>query len=1108
MIKWFAKHPIAPNLLMVSIFMLALVMIPNLQKATFPDIPERSVSISVSWQGTSATEIEDAICKPLEQNLESIENIESYSCTASEDSASSRVTMNWGANYDDFYEDVKSAVDQTSFPSSSDTPKVTKYQSGFQTTVAILAVTGIDNLMDLKDYTEDLKNQIVALNGVSSVTVSGFDDIEFLINLKPERIEALKLSVSDVASALQTQSVEQTLGQLKSINNSYSLKIQQRATDVAAFEDMIIMTLSDGAIIRLKDVADITQNFSEPKPKSLIDGKAAGFITIERTESQDIINVANTVYDFVERVQKTAPAGIKIDVVGDVSRMTRDRLNLVVHNGINGLFLAFFTLWLFFNIRYSFWITIGLPISFAGGLVLMLWFGQTINIMSLVGLLVAIGILMDDAIVVAENIQAQYLKGKSKSQAAIDGTLEVMPGVISSFFTTIMIALAVSFLQGEMGATLRVIPIAMIMVLIISLVEAFLILPAHLGHSLRDREEQEKVFIVDYITNFFGVFITIGALSVIIRGLLETAATKSLVTIVIVAAILGFIATLYGRKYRREHNSEHQKSQQPFIRRNFYKGFYFVRDHIVHKIAAASIKHKLITICVVVSFFLSGHFLLSWGIVRFTSFPAVEGSRIEARILYPSGFSQEAIEPGIQQLLNGFDKVKDDYKNQFPDAPELAESITVQYGVNRDSSDSGEHQATIGIDLNDIRSLSADEVAAIWRKETGSVADVLSLNILQNAPGPGGDDLAIRVFSKNDDSLLNASLALEEFLMGTNGIKSVIHDLRAGAPEWTMTFKPLALELGLSTSDISSQLRHALFGFKVDEIQVANDTVDAYIRYGGLDTRSVNLLENLLIKTSSGAKIPLTSLVSIEQSYSPTRISRRNGSRVNTVKASLDKTILLDTEAESIVRKQFINGIGKDFEDVSFGFGGRREDRMKTMSSMQSGFLLGLFGIYAILALQFRSWLQPLAVMLIIPMGYAGTLWGHFLLGLNFSTMSMIGVVLLSGVAVNDSILLVTFIKNRIREGYDLRQAASLAAKERYRAVFLTSLTTVAGVLPLLLETDIQAQIIKPLAVSIAFGLMSTTTMVLFLAPTLFVIIEEGKEYIQKLLKPKEREST
>lgn len=1099
MIKWFIRHPIAPNLLMFSIFVLAMAMVPRLQKATFPSIPDRTVSVSVSWQGSTASEIEDAICKPIEQELDSIDNIENYTCNASANSASLRATMDWGGNYSDFYEDVKSAVDQTSLPAEADTPKVSKASRGFQTTVAILAVTGIDNLQDLKNYTEDIKDQIVNLNEVSLATVSGFDDIEFLIQLIPEKLEALNLTVNDVASALQAQSVEQTLGELKSVNNSYTIKVEQRATNVSAFEDLIIMVLGDGAIIRLKDIADISQAFAEPKPKALVNMKAAGMITVERSDSQDILTVANAIYDFVDKIQVTAPEGVKVEVVGDISQMTRDRLNLVIHNGINGLLLAFFTLWLFFNIRYSFWITVGLPISFAGGLVLMLWFGQTINVMSLVGLLVAIGILMDDAIVVAENIQAQYLKGKSKMQAAIDGTLEVMPGVVSSFLTTIMIALAVSFLQGEMGVILRVIPIVMIMVLSVSLLEAFLILPAHLGHSLRDRTEKQAPFISDFLTNFCGIFITLSTVFILSKGIEETIKRYILLPIIAAATIFALLLTLYTRN-RYQKQAEHVKAQQPFIRRNFYRLFNYVRDNIVYKIAQFSIKHRLFTIVVAICFFLSGHFLLQWGGVRMTSFPSVKANAVEARILYPSGYSQEAIEPGIQQILTAFDKIEQDYQNQFPDAPPLLKSISIQYGVNRDSSDSGEHQATIGIDINGDREQTADEIALLWRQEIGTIPDILSLNVLQDAPGPGGDDLAIRIFSKDEDALLEASLALEGYLATINGVKGVVHDLRAGAPEWVMHLKPLALDLGLSASAISSQIRNSIFGYEIDEIQVGNDTVEANIRYGSLDTRSVNLLEDFLVKTSNGQKIPLTMLVDFEQTYSPTRISRRDGARVNTVRASLDKNIILDTEAEKNVRENFITPMAETYPNVRFSFGGRQEDRVRTMSSMKSGFLLGLFGIYAILALQFRSWLQPFVVMLIIPTGYAGTIWGHYLLGFNFSTMSMIGFVLLSGVAVNNSILLVTFIKNRINDGIALREAAATAAKERYRAVFLTSITTIAGVIPLLAESDIQAQVIQPLAISIAFGLMTTTAMVLFLAPTLYVMVEETKQKIQSWL--------
>ncbi len=1029
MIRWFARHPIAPNLLLLSIAAIAFYLIPNLQRATFPTMPDTNVSISISWQGATATEIEDGICKPLEQNLDTVDNIESYSCNASDASASARATMDWGADYNDFYENVKSAVDSTNFPLESETPRVSKSSSNMETAVGTIAISGIDDLLDLKEYTETLKDQLTALPGISKAEVSGFDNLEMIINLKPEKLKALNLTVSDVANSLTRQSVELSLGQLSSLSYDYNLKIENRAQTEAEFQDIIIMS-KNGTQIRLGDIADISQNFEEPKAKTLINGQNAGFISVSRSDSQDILDVANEVYRFIERAQKQAAEGIHIELISDMASITRDRLNLVIHNGIGGLILAFFVLWLFFNIRYSFWITIGLPISFAGGLVLMLWFGQTINIMTLVGLLVSIGILMDDAIVVSENIHAHYQQGKSKMDAAIDGTKEVLPGVISSFLTTIIIALTVSFLEGQMGTILRVIPLVMIMVLAISLIEAFWILPAHLAHSLRDKNKP-----------------------------------------------------------------------QPVVRQNFYKKLYGFRDEVVLKLAAKAIHHRSIILIVAITSFFSAFLMLSTGVVRSESFPSVEGNTVEARILYPTGLNREVTQGGIQQILKALHNLEEEYKESYPKAEPLIENIYVQYGVNRDTSDSGEHQATISVDLNEKRNMTADEISAQWRLHIPDIADIISFNILQNAPGPGGDDLAIRIISSDDEAMLQASQELEAYLYSLNGVKSVIHDLRSGTPEWKIKLKPLALELGLSAQDIASQIRANLFGFETDELQVNNDTIEVKLRLGKKAERHINLLENLTVKSPTAADIPLTALVSFEQSNSPNRITRRNGSRVNVLKASLDKDILLDTEAESKVRKEFIAKAQTEHSNVLFSFGGRREDRMRTMQSMKSGFLLGLFGIYAILALQFRSWLQPFVVMCIIPMGFVGTVFGHWLLGFNFSLMSMIGIILLSGVAVNDSILLVTFIRKKLKEGLELQQAAAQAAKERFRAVLLTSVTTIAGVTPLLLETDIQAQVIQPLAISIAFGLATTTLMVLFLAPVLFVSIEDVKITFYKLIK-------
>ncbi len=1028
MIRWFTKHPVAPNLLLMLIFALAIVYVPLVQRTTFPETPDRRINISVSWSNASTAEIVDAICKPIEQKLDGISDMDRYNCEAEEGVASLRAMMVWGGNYDDFYDDVESAVAQAKLPAEADTPTVTKAQSGMETFVANVTFTGFDNPEDLKAYTEEFEDNLKKRTSITETSLSGFSDLKYYVELKPEKLKALNLSVSEVAKMLSDQSIDASLGTLESTQLDYRLKIENRKTSLQDLQDTYLTSFADGGILTLGDIAHIYFGFENSDPKTLFNGALAATIAVSRTTSQDILNLADELYSYIDQAKKNLPKDVTIDITADASELTGNRLNMVIENGIMGLILAFLTLWLFFNLRFSFWIAIGLPLSFAGGIVLMYFYGEmTINLMSLAGLLIAIGILMDDAIVVAENIHSHHQMGKSKVDSAIDGALEVVPGVLSSFLTTIMIAFTISFLEGEMGIILAAVPLAIIFVLIISLIEAFLILPAHLSHSLRDKGKQ-----------------------------------------------------------------------QPKIRRLFYVKFNHIRDHIVYPMAKRSINFKWLSLLLLVIIFISGPAALTFKIVKRTNFPSVESNTIAARILYPSGTKFEITQQGVDHIVVKLNETIEQYQNQYPKAPELLENYTIRYGVNSDSRDSGDNQATVSVDLNEDRKITGAEFSELWAEAVGTMADVTALNILPSSFGPGGDSIGLRVMSDDEQAIIRASLALETYLQGIEGTRAVLHDLQAGAPEWKFILKPLALNLGLTASDIAIQVRSDIYGNVVDEFQIDDDTIEISLRYGDEAARNLNLLEDITIKLSSGENVPLQALVDFELSSSPTRIFRFSGDMINTVRTSVNEEIVLETEVENMVKNTIIPQIQQEEPDVSIRFGGRREDASQALSSMGQGALLGLFGIYIILALQFRSWLQPLSVMLVMPLGFTGAIWGHFLLGFNFSMPSILGAILMLGIAVNDSILLVTFIRRRLAQGDPLRQAAARASKERFRAVFLTSVTTVAGVLPLLLETDIQAQVIQPIAISIAFGLITTTLMVLFFVPVIYVTIEETKISAQK----------
>ncbi len=1029
MIRWFAQHPVASNLLLFSILALALVYTPKLQRTTLPDIPDYQVSINIIWDNASTDEIVDAICKPVEQKLEGIDNMRSFTCRAYESTASFMVTMDWNGNYNDFYDDVIAAVSAAKLPDDVRSPIINKVSGDLERFVASVSISGFDDPHSLKAYTEQIEEDLKRKTNITETSISGFSDLKYYIDLDPDKLRALNLSTQDIATMLSSQSIDNSLGTIEGMSFKYRLKIENRKTSITALENTLLTSFSDGGILTLGDIAHIYLDFEDAFPNVFFNNKPSASIAVFRTDSQDMLLLSQELYDYVDSLQENLPDGVNAVIIMDLSKLTKERLSMVTYNGIMGIILAFFILWLFFNLRYSLWIAAGLFLSFAGGLVLMHFAAMSINLMTLAGLLVVIGILMDDAVVVAENIHSHYALGKSKIDAAVDGTIEVAPGVFSSFLTTIMIAFTVSFLQGEAGVILVAVPISIILVLTVSLIEAFLILPTHLAHSLQEN-------------------------------------------------------TL----------------QQSKIRKIFYEKFNHIRDHMVYPIAKKLIQLRYYSLLILFVIFFSGPLILSVGIVKQESFPTIESNTVDARILHAAGTKRSTTIHSANQLLVSLEEAIASYKQQYPSAPPLLERYIVHLGYNEDSDDVGDHQATIYVDLNPNRKINSEQFSALWAEKTKPIADLASLNIMPNTLNLGGDSLFIRVISDDEEALIRASQMLESELQDIKGVSGIISDLRTGAPEWKFELTPLALNLGLTAGDIAHQIRSNVFGNITDELQVGGDSIEISLRYGGDNVRVLNLLEDIRIKTPSEQVVPLQSLVLFTRDFSPTKISRYNGSRVNRIKGSINKEIILDTEVKKILQNQIYPEILKQEPNVQFKAGGQAEDTSVALDSLIKGAFLGFFGIYVILVLQFRSWLQPISVMLIMPLGLTGSILGHLLLGFNFSMPSVLGIILMLGVAVNDSILLVIFIRRKLAQGKDLKEAAAAASKERFRAVFLTSVTTVAGVLPLLLETNIQAQIIQPIAISIAFGLMMTTTIVLFFIPTIYVIIEESTMMIRKKL--------
>jgi hydrophobic/amphiphilic exporter-1 (mainly G- bacteria), HAE1 family len=771
--------------------------------------------------------------------------------------------------------------------------------------------------------------------------------------------------------------------------------------------------------VRLGEIAAITEGYADVSGTITVDGKPAAVLDVRKTRAEDSLDTIDAINAFLAAERASAPPGLNYQIISDGASVIRERLTLVLVNGLEGLALVFAVLWIVFGLRFAFWVGMGLPVSFMGGLAIMAATGYSLNLMTTIGLLIVIGLLMDDAIVISENIARLREKGRKPLDAAVEGARQVLPNVLASFATTTMIFGSLAFLKGDLGAVLRVVPAVMLFVLTISLIEAFLILPHHLLHSLEHRRSSRFALRVE--------------------------------------ALIARAREGTGR----------------------------VADAVI-RVRYAAVGLTLAILLVAVA-------QIAGGTLKFTAFPEIDGDTIEARILLPQGTPEARTDAVVADLVAGLDRVNATYAPQQPGGQDLIRTVTVFYGVNRDAFESGAHVATVSVDLltSSERTLRPDPIMAAWRAEVGDLPDVISLTYSQSTIGPAGIALDMSLKGDDLDELKSASTELTTWLASYEGVTSVLDDLRPGKREMRLTLTDAAAPMGVSAAMVADQLRAAWLGTKISEVQIGSQSIEITVHLDALAAADRRTFDEFTIMRSDGTSIPLSVVADVDVDRGVARINREDGQRTVTVQGTIDTRIANANAIVSDTLERFLPGLLERHPGLELEVGGQRAEATKTQLSMMQGFVIGLFGVFALLSFQFRSYIEPIIVMLVIPLALAGSIFGHLAMGLDFSMPSLLGYVALAGVVVNNSILLVDFVKHEHNPTISLAEAAGRAVRMRFRAMLLTTITTLAGLIPMLTETSLQAQILVPLVASLVFGLVAALLVVIFILPAIYVILDD-----------------
>ena len=1025
-IRALLKNPVLANILMLLILLCGVIASYTMVREVFPEFSLDTVSVSVAYPGADPEEIEEGICLKLEEALSGIEGVKNITVTAQEGLGSATVECFDNLNVSKIKDKIETEVDSiTTFPKDAEPPIVAEMTIRKQ--VLFIALWGDLPERQLKNTARGLEQELLALDGISQVDIQGIRDDEISIEISEQILRKYNLTFKSIADAVSKNGMNFPAGIIRSGAEDIRLRVMGRKYNAKSYQNVPIITRKDGTVITLGQIAKIRDTFNEDKKSVLrFNGKPCVMIAVYKTGNEDSIKISETVAAFLKEKQKTFPNNLHITKCFDISRIINGRLNILVSNGIIGLVLVILILWLFLDIRLSLWVAMGIPVSIAGGLAIMSYFGCSMNMITMFGLIMVLGLIVDDAIVVGESIYSRRRKGESGLDAAVNGTAEVALPVIAAVMTTIVAFLPLFFIEGVMGKFIGQIPIPVVAALAVSLIEGLFILPVHLRHLPKDIGKPK--INVPYLSKA-RLFVAEGLDTVIER--------------------------IYG----------------PLI------------EKILH--------YRYVALSIGIAVLLTIGGLVGGSFIKFVFFPKIDDDFIRAKVRLAPGTPLKNTEAMADEILNAWYKVADQYKKRT--GKELTLSAFSMIGTSSGwKSGQSSNLLEIMIELlpSEERNIYYTKLVAEWQKNLGNIPGAISTKFGTIQHGPGGDPIEIKLYSERQDELVKASDALVAKLDTIVGVFDAQTDYRAGEKEFIITMKPNAYHLGLTLSDLAQHVREGFYGNEALRIQRGRDDVKVKIRYPEDDRKSVENFKNLRISTPSGSKVPFLSVADLKIKEGQSIIFRKDRKRVLAVSADVDTNTANAQNILSYLEDDFLLELANKY-DIAYTIEGQSKEAGSTLSSLIIGLPIALFGIYFIIASIFRSYIQPIVIMTTIPFGLIGAIIGHILFGIPLTIMSVFGMVALSGIVVNDAIVLIEGINERLGHGIPLFTALSEGGKRRFRAILLTTLTTFFGLMPLILERSMQAQVLIPMAISIAFGVLFATVVTLILIPCFIVILND-----------------
>lgn len=1037
-ISWFTRNGVAANLLMASIIMAGIFTLAyRVPLEVFPDFAMDRITVNMPYRGATPAEVEEGVVIRIEEAIQDIEGIKEIVSSSSEGVGSVMIEVDSGYDPRELLDDIKNRIDAIStFPDETERPIMNIAQH--RSPVINVVVSGNLSEHDLRRFGEQVRDEIANLPGITQVALKAVRPYEISIEVAENTLRRYGLSFDQITRAVRNSSLDLPAGVIKTQGGEVLIRTKGQAYIQEDFDKIILLTREDGTRLTLGEVASIRDEFEETPLLARFNGKRAVMIDVSRVGDQNAIKLAQTVKEYIAEAQPRIPPGVKLSYWQDRAKIVKSRLNTLTDSAIVGGVLVFVLLTLLLRFSLAFWVCLGIPVSFLGAMALMPFMDVTINIVSLFAFILVLGIVVDDAIVVGENIFTHLKLNQDPIEAAVKGTQEVAVPVVFGILTTIIAFTPLLMIGGDRGKIFFQIPAIVIPVLLFSLVESKFILPAHLKHLKINRIDRKQ----------------------------------------------------------KNHFARWQG--------NIAKGFEYLTTTYYKPLLAKAMKRRYLTLSIFI-----GGFILSLGVVMsgrilFTYFPRVESERATGRLEMPLGTPAEITANHVRQIEAAAEKLRNKYVD-----PKTGENVIEHvlatiggesFGGGRGGSLSGQsHKGEVVFQIvppeERSNEVTSTQLVSEWRKLIGVIPGAEELSFRAEI-GRGGDPIDIQLTGASFKDLSKIVKLVEERLQQYPGIFDITNTFQDGKQEIKLAIKPEAEHLGLTMADLARQVRQAFFGEEAQRIPRGRDDVRVMVRYPENERRSLANLETMRIRTPEGIEVPFSSVAEAKMGRGFSSIRRVNRNRTINVKADVNKK---EANLAGIKEdlSQFLPKIVSQYPGVNWSFEGEAKEQRESLGSLYSGAIFVIFAIYAMMAIPFKSYLQPLIVMSVIPFGLVGALLGHLLMGINLSILSIFGMLALTGVVVNDSLVLVHYVNSRRKENMMLDDAVRTAGIARFRPIILTSLTTFAGLSPLILEKSTQAQFLIPMAVSLGFGILFATCITLILIPINYLILEDIKRVIK-----------